>query len=209
MPLISSASKVYQGSNPALRVYQGTTQVWTASVPLNLFPDNSTFVDQGADGTAFSMGTEFYVNKSGCYVTQVRYLQPTVGNLTLRSMALYANINGTTGTQLGSWTMPTPVAGQWCTYTLPTPIALTANQRYRITTYHPGGSGFARTFNYFSTGLGQTTTTLGGYLVIPNSADAMNGQQGSYYYSPAGPVYPVTSYNSSAYYSDVTVVDSI
>jgi len=153
MPLLSAATSIRAGSTLATKVYAGSTQMWPAlpTIPsYNLFSGTPAFPDQAADSSSMTMGTEFYVNKAGCYVTKVRYLQPTIGTLTPRTMGLWSTTNGTASTKVGGdWTMPTPVAGQWCTYTLPTPLALTANTRYRIGCWHPANSGFARDYFYF------------------------------------------------------------
>lgn len=211
MPLLS-ATKVRIGNNAATKVYQGTTQVWAPAVAgINLFSGTpGTTPDQAVDTQPYTMGTEFYVNKSGCYVTKVRYLQPTIGTLTPRTMALWSTTNGTANTKVGgNWTMPTPTSGQWCSYTLPTPVALTANTKYRIGCFHPANAGFARDFFYFQGGgaePGSTTTTIGGYLVRPNHADTLNTTQGSYL-ANASIGFPSSAYQYASYFSDIEVTD--
>lgn len=212
MPLLNDVSALYVGTTPVIAAHAGDTKVWPPdAVPgINLFDGTPTFVDQAVDSQPYAMGTEFWVNKAGCYLTKVRYLQPTVGTLTPRTMALYSTVNGNTGTKVaGDWTMPTPVAGQWCTYTLPTPFALVADTKYRITTFHPSNAGFARTFFYFwagGGGAGNTTVTRGGFLVRPSSAQTLNTCQGSYSVS-GSMVFPSQVYQYASYYSDVEVVD--
>jgi len=179
---------------------------------LRLFEGPILTANSAADSANYNFGTEFYVNKAGCYVTKVRYLQPTgLGTLTPRTMALYSTTNGTSGTKVGgNWTMPTPVAGQWCEYTLPSPIALTANLHYRVSCLHPSGSGFARQFFYFdgnsTNSPGNVTIPIGGYLMRPTHGQALNASQGSYTES-ATVAFPSSAYQFSAYYSDVEVQD--
>lgn len=210
---VEKPAKVWSGSAwvaKPVKVWTGSAWKTTGVATYNLFSGTPTFADQAVDSNAYSMGTEFYVNKSGCYVTKVRYLQPTVGTLAVRTMALYSTTNGTTGTKVGGdWTMPTPVAGAWCTYTLPTAIALTANTKYRITCLHPSNAGFARYFNYFwggGTEPGHSTTTIGGYLVRPNHADSLNTNQGSFH-AGSTMAFPEAAYQYASYYSDIEVQD--
>lgn len=212
-PLLNTASKVYVGNVEATRVYRGSTLIYqkaAAAPQYSLFPESPTYPDQAVDANAYSMGTEFYVNKAGCYLMAVRYFHPTVGTLAARTMALYSTTNGNTGTKVGGdWTMPTPTAGAWCTYTLPTPIALTANTKYRIACLHPANAGFARHLNWFWAGgseAGRLTTTIGGFLVRPNSADTFNTSQGSFT-AGATMAFPTSTYQYGSYYSDVVVQD--
>lgn len=210
MPLLNTAAKVYAGATAALKVYAGSTLVWSAGTITSLFSGTPTFADQATDSTAYVMGTEFWVNKTA-WLTQVRYLHPTVGNLTPRTMALYSTTDGNTGVKVGGdWTMPTPTAGQWCTLTLPFPVRLTANVKYRIATLHPANAGFARTYNYFwsgGSGAGNTQITIGGYLIRPSSAQALNTCQGSYAAS-ATMAFPGQVYQYASYYSDVVITDA-
>ena len=212
-PLLDTASRVYAGAVEASRVYAGSALIYQkASAPagVNLFSGTISNPDQAVDATGYVFGTEFWVNKAGCYVTKVRYFHPTVGTLTPRTMALYSTTNGTASTKVGGdWTMPTPTAGAWCSYTLPTPIALTANLHYRIACLHPTNTGFARDYNWFWSGgaePGAAQTTIGGFLVRPGSAQAYNTCQGSYIAS-ATMAFPNQVYNYAAYYIDVEVTD--
>jgi hypothetical protein len=83
-----------------------------------------------------SVGVEFYVTVPAT-LTEIRWWQPTTGASVLnRTGALY--LVSTTG-QVSS-IAATAVSGTgWQTLTFTTPVALTANTRYKAVVYHPGG----------------------------------------------------------------------
>jgi hypothetical protein len=99
----------------------------------------------------------------------------------------------------GPFTIPAPAPGTWGTVTLPAPQPLTPGTRYRAVIFHPAGA-YAATGAYF------TADQVAGPLVAPASATATAGAQGSYAYGPAIQ-YPTQTFNSAAYYADVTVTD--
>lgn len=160
---------------------------------------------------ATAVGVEFYVTDSGRQLTKIGFLAPSSGGdmSSTRVAALYSTTDGATGTQVvAPIEMPTPTAGQWCWLTLPTPVTLTANTRYRAVVWHDSNAGYAYTSAYFSTGDGATTTTLGGFLVRPNSTDALGADQGSYNQGGGTAAFTESSYNATNYWTDVEVVSA-
>src|SRR6188472_4226244 len=100
---------------------------------LHLFTEAShtTAGQTGADN-AVSLGTEFYVTTTA-WVTKVRFLRPTVGDASIRTMALFSTTNGVAYTWVGGYWPVTPGAsGTWSSYTLPNSIQLVAGTRYRV-----------------------------------------------------------------------------
>lgn len=155
---------------------------------------------------AVTVGVEFYSNTINKTLTKIGFLAPSSGGDTsTRYCALYISSGlSSGGTVSGPHAMPTPTAGQWCWYTLPTPVALTQNERYRAAVWHDTNAGYAATGSYFTSGDGATTTTIDEFLVRPNTTDALANRQGSYTYGAAID-YPASTFSGSNYWVDVEV----
>lgn len=179
----------------------------------------NAYVDAGINGNTtadpdadpVSLGTEFYVTQSGCTLTQIHWFQPSSGSPSsnVRQLSIWSvNADGTSGTRVAGPFNSTPSGSGWQTYTLATPLALTANQRYRVATYHPNSPGMPRysaTASYFATGAGSTNRVVGP-LVIPSNANALGNRQGSYIYFNANG-FPSNAFNGGSYWNDVTIDD--
>lgn len=168
----------------------------------NLMPETPSLASD-LDNQSVCLGTEFYSTAPEAWVTEVRQLvSNNYNNWVPIEMAIY----DTYGTKVaGNFTMPTPVNGTWCTYTLPTPLALTQYTHYRVVTRWPGGFYPSRSLD-FATGAYGTTTTYGDFLVLPNEIDAVSSKQGFYTYS-ATMTFPNETFNGGNYFADVEVTD--
>jgi hypothetical protein len=149
-----------------------------------------------ADPAAVSVGVEFYVT-AAANLTEIRWWQATTGTSTsTRQAALYTTSN--TATPVATATAAAPTGTGWQTLTFATPVALTANTRYKAVVYHPGGQ-YANTGSYYASGADETN----GPLVIPKAANTAGGQ-GTYNYA-TGLSYPASTFQSATYWVDVTV----
>jgi hypothetical protein len=189
---------------PAVIFYAQAPTVVAVRTIVSVFETHPQLVAE-ADTASVTLGTEFYVT-SAAWLTAFRYPQAASGDSTMsaRQVALYEANTG--ALVLGPFTMPAPVAGTWCVYTLAIPFSLTLNQRYRVGIFHPNGA-YTATASYFNAGTGSITTTKGDFFVIPNYTDSYANKQGSFNYSPAI-AFPDGTYNACAYYSDVVVTST-
>lgn len=151
-------------------------------------------------GTFRNWGTEFYVTEDAS-ATEIHFYAysaatsasgriwrvDTATSLTLVSEVANFTLNGTSG---------------WRTATLTTPVALTANQRYRVSVYT---DGYGYTADYWTTGAG-STGIANGVLRAPSDADAIGTDQGSYGVSGDPNWPPQADANGVCYFTDVTVV---
>lgn len=143
-------------------------------------------------GIAFRVDTE-------TTLTAVRYLQPTSGSTAARTMAVYPLGGGVP--VAGPFTMPTPTAGTWCTYTLPTPVTLPPEQ-YRVAVFHPAGD-YPATAAYFTTGPGSTDAVSGPLTRLAAGIT----ENGTYGYG-GSLQYPLNNGNGGNYWVDVVVSDA-
>jgi hypothetical protein len=158
----------------------------------------------GADD--YTLGMEFYVT-SAAWLTKIHFWSSTVQTGSDHASRLYSVVNGSTGTLIpaGTQPFPSPLQVGWNTIVLEDPIELTPNQRYRIATYFTTDDGYTATALYWSTGPGSAGLTSG-VLKAPQASDVTGGSQGSFN-SPSDS-FPVSQYNSTNYWLDVTVSDT-
>lgn len=157
------------------------------------------------DDTAYAMGLTFYATQTA-WISEIRWFQPSTNSPSsaTRSVALWRVDDVSSGTNLsGTVTGSTTVTG-WNTVAFSSPIQLTANQQYRATVLHPAGR-YAATSNWFDTGTG-STNYVEGFLVVPNTANTVGVDQGSYIASSTM-AYPNNSFQGANYWIDVTVHD--
>ena len=147
--------------------------------------------------SSVSLGTAFNLNAEASLIG-MRYLQPTNGSTSQRTMALY---NGAGLMVAGPFTMPTPTPGSWCVYTLDTPAILSAGD-YKAVTFHPTGD-YAATGGYFAEGGPAADDIIIGPLTLYGTAHYPNGT-----YGYGGSIsYPDGSFNGGNYWSDIIVSD--
>jgi hypothetical protein len=167
------------GAPTSYRMYSGSS------------PSTAGNVDSAVD-----LAVEFYVT-SAANLTEIRWWQPTTNaNTSVRQAALYLVSNQS---QVAAATSAAPTGTGWQTLSFASPVALTANTRYRAVVLHPGG-GYSVAGNYFTSGANE----VNGPLVIPKVANVADGKQGSFIYS-GSLVYPTGSFNDTNYWVDVTV----
>jgi len=155
-----------------------------------------------ADSGGLSLGTEFYVT-SPAWVTELRYLSPSAGgSATRRTAALYSTVDGLTGTLVaGPLLLPVPSDGAWVTGALPAPVPLVPGVHYRVVVFHPDG-GYVAVPRYFL----DSGDRIYGPVVVPSTANAISGKQGSYAYDDYL-AFPNSQFNGASYYADVTVTN--
>lgn len=159
---------------------------------------------QTADTEQYCMGVEFYVTQSGCTLTQIHFWASATVTGSDHAARLYQVGNGTPIT--GSLkALPTPLVAGWNTVTLDTPIALTANQRYRACVFFTTDNGYTATGAYWSTGAG-TSGITSGPLTAPNSTNATGGLQCSY---SVADIAPANAFNATNYWLDLTIDDGV
>ena len=152
---------------------------------------------QSGDEDDVSLGTEFIVTAQ-CWVTQFRWLRPINGvDGGIRQAALYL-VNGTRVVEPVD--LGIPAQGEWGATDLPTPYKL-APGRYKVVVRHPLGR-YPAQLGWFAAGGDEVK----GPVTVPHASNATSGNQGSFGYG-SGMVYPDGSYQSAAYFSDVTVTD--
>ena len=162
----------------------------------------------GSYDTDVCLGTEFDVT-TACELTAIRYPQPGSGEHleVARTVAVYRVDTETTGTLVaGPYTTPTPVAGQWCTYTLSSPVPLPVGT-YRVVVLHLAAQGYCATTSFFTTGDG-STDLVDGPITRVSTANAVGARQGSYKYNGSTIAYTSDTYSGACYYSDVIVQDA-
>ena len=174
----------------------------------NLLPISLPALLTASDPNPVSCGIEFEVSSSDCTVTVIRYVQAADQGLpnSSRVCAIYSTNDGSTGTLVaGPFTMPapTPGVGGWVSYTLPTPFALTANQRYRAVVFHPEGQ-YVATSNQFGVTQPLGTNFVQGPLTRFSAPNAANGKQGSYEYF-ASLIFPHNAFGDANYWTDIEV----
>jgi hypothetical protein len=149
------------------------------------------------------MGCEFYTLEA-CWLTSVGVLRSGLNQTAAVTCRLYRITGTTTAVQVGSdWTI-TLSGSTWNNGAPASPIALTANQRYRVVCLFPDFA--AKIASYFTSGPG--ANGLGnGLLVIPNRANATNLAQNAFV-SGASIAYPTTGNSDGpSYLIDPNVTD--
>lgn len=177
----------------------------------NLFegtPSVDSFDGPFVGGLSTNVGTNFYVTAPG-WVTQIRHLQGrNEDNITWdqRVGVLWAvapDGAAPQGIVAGPYTLPAPtVVGGWTAFDLPTPVALTVGQMYRIAVLYPTG-GYPAKSAWFS---GYEDYVFG-IVTAPAAGNVPFNQQGSYKYTSYSSDMPDASYNATSYFSDVTITD--
>lgn len=166
--------------------------------------DTATPGDTAFADSSVNLGVEFYVTADAS-CTQIGFWQASGGSPdgSTRTVVLYLTTDGHSGIELARATLPVSGSG-WQMATLPTPVVLTPNQRYRAAVHHPAG-GYAFDSHYFDTGPGAADTVIGGVLVIPNTDHTAGGnnQQGSFSYGDIA--FTDGSFNAANYWTDVQV----
>ena len=154
------------------------------------------------DTGGVNLGLEFWVTSS-CTLAGIRFLQPsTGGNTNTRSVGLWDLVSSSFVVS-STRTVVSGDAGKWVIYTLPTPYNLVVNRKYRAIVLHPAGK-YAATSGYFQSGGPGASNIINGPLVIPTSANATGGLQGSYLYASTLSN-TNSSFNGANYYTDVIV----
>lgn len=160
---------------------------------------------QTSDTSDLTLAVEFYVTQSGCTLTQIHVWASGTVTASDHASRLYQVTGANAGSLVSgsSQALPSPLVSGWNTVTLTTPIALTANQRYRAGVYFTTDNGYTSTANYWSSGSGSAGLT-NGPLTAPNSTSATDTAQGSYQTFDG---YPMNTFNATNYWVDVTIDD--
>lgn len=151
-----------------------------------------------------SLGHEFYVTQSGCTVVGYRYYRADTNQTGAPAGSLWI-VSGQTIISGSPLSFGAAAGVGWQEARLTTPIALTANTRYKITVNFP--SGWTNIADYWSSGVGSAGRTSGPLHMV-NSADSTGGQ-GSYDYGVGDNFCGNGSGNSSSYAVDVIVEDNV
>lgn len=103
-------------------------------------PASLTFA---GDVTSVNIGSAFYVNTTGLYLTKIRFYWPHATAANAVQVGLFAaGTTGATGSAINGTTGSfTPQANKWNEYLLPTPYALTSNTVYYAVVWTPGTNG--------------------------------------------------------------------
>lgn len=174
----------------------------------NLFTGAAPQLSAADDAAPVNLGTEFYAT-GPAWVTGLKFLAAaTPGSYQLstldRTAGLYTVHPDGQGGDLVAGPVTIPItAGQWCTADLPAPYPLTVGTRYRVVVHHPDGR-YPATAHRFDAG---NPASVDGPLTAPNVDGAYFNAQGSYTYA-AALAFPVSSFNATAYYADVTATDT-
>jgi hypothetical protein len=162
-----------------------TDSLFTTQTPVN---------ENAADaGSSYSLGTLVVPSANGS-VTGIRWRFPNTLPSGAVSVALFAYVDESTGTLLGSGTFTSPVAGTWNTAAT-TPVSASAGQVLVAQIWTP--DRYVVSGGFFT---GTPLVSPGGYLAAP--ADSGSGHNGRFH-DGASPVYPDGSFNGSCYFVDV------
>jgi hypothetical protein len=149
------------------------------------------------------MAVEFYVSEP-CWLTSVGVFRSGSNQTATVTAQLFQVTGTTTGSAVGaSFSVPVSAAG-WNNAGPAAPIALTANQRYRMVCLFPDFA--TKVLNYFTTGPGASGIT-NGLLTAPSRANATNNAQNAFL-TGAALTYPTTANSDGPSYGiDVIVTD--
>lgn len=152
-----------------------------------------------------NLGMEFYVTASGVTATKLHFYRGTTSIVDTVTGYLWRVDSSSAGTLLATKAFPTLSGVGWQTAVLDTPIALTANQRYRVAYWT--SNHFTQTDNMWVTGGGGlgAADIVNGILVAPTAANSTGGGQMSYQTGSAGQFPATSDVNSNGYWADVTV----
>ena len=155
-----------------------------------------------SDSTAVTLGVEFYVTQTA-QLNGYYWWCPAGGDTTAKQHGLYTVTTGTTGSLVTGSTVTTGTlsGGAW-NYTAlsPSPLTLTAGQRYRAAVYR----GASAADWYSATASGFPADITNGILICPSTTNATGGIQGSYVYYGAL-TYPSMVSGGANYWIDVSV----
>lgn len=150
------------------------------------------------------LATEFYVDATGLYVRSLRFWRADTSILGPVTGRVYDVLDATSGGAVAGTDVTWTLAGTgWQVADLAAPVALTANQRYRVAAQFP--TNYSATSDYFSSGAG-AAGLVDGPLHAPSATGATGGDQGSFVVAGAL-AYPVNQFRSTAYWVDVIVTD--
>ena len=166
-------------------------------------PD-ATVVRDSQDPTSYNLANEFYVTQTA-WVTHIHFYAPVTTG-TVISGHIWRMDTSSSGALLATQNFGTVSSTGWQTVALSTPLQLTANQRYRVG-YWTTGAVYGATSYYWSSGSGSSSKT-NGIIVMPNSASALGNAQGSYVVSGTRGALPTSTFSSTNYWADVTVIDT-
>lgn len=176
-----------------------------------LWPSTSGPASSNVDNQPYTLGVEFYAT-AAANATAVYFWRPGTSGAITFDVGIYRVDSASAGTLLGSVLAVSSSANQgaWHRVQLPSPIALTANQRYRAVIKSMDADMYSSTGAYWSSGAGSAGLT-NGILVAPNGTNATGGDQGSFInLNNIGSTvlnFPVDSFNSANYWVDVEVDD--
>lgn len=162
--------------------------------PYNLFAGTPANLMPAEDDGAVSLGTEFEV-QTPCVATQIRWLRAISSGAGQRTGAIYRVSDRVLLTPIVQLALPD--GGTWGATDID-PVELAPGVRYRVVVWHPAGRYVAEPAHFMG------ASRMNGPLLIPNSAGST--AQGSYDYGGSIAM-PTQTYNGSAYFSDVTVVE--
>jgi Domain of unknown function (DUF4082) len=177
MPLLNTASKIYQGSSLATKVYQGSVQVWPPAPSFG--PDQSVYTDQTpvvsapAGGSGESYGADIVCAVAGRIIALRHYRRSDFpAGQTTQTMRLWDN----SGAQLASVSTVGESGSGWKVATISSPIIVTAGQTVRVSKDAPPGhtlsAGGAGTLINGDLSLTQNYVGIGGGGIIrPNLND--------------------------------------
>ena len=152
---------------------QAQDQIWTNSTPI---------VQDAGAGPGVELGMRFISTVAGT-ITAIRFYK-AASNIGTHVGSLWSS----TGTLLGSVQFAGETASGWQQMTLPTPVAILANNPYVVSYYAPL-SHFASDQNY----------------TWPVNSPPLQASGSVYVYGPGG-VFPTQNYNSTNYWVDVIFV---
>jgi hypothetical protein len=147
------------------------------------------------------LAVEFYVTED-CDLTAAYYWQPSSNTNTNTRWGWLFQGDASSGSAIAETDHLAPSGSGWQRLPYASPVALTANTRYRMAVFFASG-GYAATTLFFDTG---QPGLANGPLVVPPKPDAQGNDQNLYYYSSSSPPpYPIDSFNSASYWVDVEV----
>jgi hypothetical protein len=148
------------------------------------------------------LATEFYVTDPGLSAVAVRFWRADTSIVGPVAARIYTVVDASSGTPLAGSDVTFPLSGVgWQTAVLAAPVALTANQRYRVVCQFP--TNYSATSHYWDSG-GGAGGVVNGPLVAPAVGAATGGDQGSFAVS-GSLTFPSSSFNAAAYWVDVSV----
>lgn len=199
----STVTALRYGTTTVSKVYRGATEAWASTSTYRFFEGVDGPSGAENEGTALSIGLEFYVTTAAS-ATALWFWRPETGVGGAVTGRIYQVASASAGTPVDGTDVTFTLSGTgWQQAPLAASVPLTPGQRYRAVIHHPSGL-FPVTPQYWQGAGPGAAGRTSGPLVAPNAASATGGDQCAYDDS-ASITFPTSSFGAGNYWVDVSV----